>query len=133
MRRRVDAEREHCDRLAEREDAARRELGVSLGVALLGSILASLYRRGLAALPLPDQIAEPASKSIGAALQTAQRTTDPRLAELLAATAPASFVDGYQAALLTAAALATIAALTVHRLGPRRPARPASHAPAITT
>lgn len=97
-----------------------RELGASLGVALLGSILASLYRGALAAAPLPDRVAEVARESIGAALHIARQTSDPHLAEILGTAATAAFVHGYQAALLTAAAVAAFAALAVHRLGPGR-------------
>ena len=77
------------------------ELGVALGVALLGSVLTALYRGGLSNVQLPERVQERAVESIGAALQLAQET-DAEFARTLAIAARQAFTGGFQAALVTA-------------------------------
>ncbi|SDS96805.1 MFS transporter, DHA2 family, multidrug resistance protein [Actinoplanes derwentensis] len=87
------------------------ELGVVLGIAVLGSLLTATYRSGLnlpATLPEADRAA--ATDSLGSALQV----LDPVLAE----TAKQSFVAAMQTTSLVAAAFTAIAALVAWRLIP---------------
>ena len=95
-----------------------RELGGSLGVAVLGSIVTSLYQARLALDLLPEQIAGVATRSIGAALQLAQQVPDPELRRQLARTARAAFVSGFRTAFVVAALVALFAAEMVRRFGP---------------
>ena len=96
-----------------------RELGGALGVAVLGSILASQFTTGVAAAveSLPAPLATAATGSLGAALQIAGQVGGPPGAELAAA-AKVVFVDAMGIALLVGAAIALTAAVIVARLMP---------------
>lgn len=93
-----------------------REIGAALGVAVLGSVLASVYRSGLPTAELSPDQAEAARSSIGAALEIAR--SNPSLEALLVA-ARDSFTDGFRLALLVGASIALAAAIAVARFGPR--------------
>jgi hypothetical protein len=100
---------------------ATRELGGTLGVAVIGSIFASLYRSGLDA---PGIVVTPASRaaaqeSIGAAIATAQRlgVDGPPLL----ATAQHAFFDGFRAGCLVASGVLFIGAIFVAVFLPARP------------
>lgn len=95
-----------------------REVGGALGVAVLGSVLASVYRQGLPTELLDVGQLEVARSSIGAALELARG--DPALAAL-ATSARDAFTDGFRVALATAAVVAALAALLTSRLGLPRP------------
>jgi EmrB/QacA subfamily drug resistance transporter len=95
-----------------------RELGGSLGVAVLGSILASLYRAGLPVAELPARVREIAVQSVGAALQVAEQAPQPELGRQLADAARAAFVTGFRVAFVVAAAVAVAAAAMVAAFGP---------------
>jgi EmrB/QacA subfamily drug resistance transporter len=87
-----------------------RELGGALGIAVLGSVMQSIYRNHLDVASLPGPLADKAHSS-------------PALASRLPAIADqarAAFVDGMQSALLLAAAVAALAAVTVVVLLHRR-------------
>lgn len=71
-----------------------REVGGALGVAVLGSVLASVYRQGLPTELLDVGQLEVARSSIGAALELARG--DPALAAL-ATSARDAFTDGFRA------------------------------------
>ncbi|HEU4488666.1 MAG TPA: DHA2 family efflux MFS transporter permease subunit [Actinomycetota bacterium] len=96
-----------------------RELGGALGVAVLGSILASQFTAGLAGAvgSLPAPLATAASSSLGAALQIADQIGGSSGAQLAAA-AKDTFVDAMGVALLVGAAIALLASLIVARLMP---------------
>ncbi|SHG62485.1 drug resistance transporter, EmrB/QacA subfamily [Jatrophihabitans endophyticus] len=81
-----------------------RELGGALGIAVLGSILLSLYRGHLPLPGVPHRVAEHARESLAVA-----RAIDPSLA----GRAQAAFVDGMQVALATAAGMLLLAACAV--------------------
>src|SRR5581483_3056004 len=98
-----------------------RELGGALGVAVLGSLLASKFTGGLpssvAALPGPAQAA--VRSSVGGALGVAA-TLPGAAGSALAAGAKAAFVDAMSVTLVTAAVVAVLAAVMVRRFYPDR-------------
>jgi MFS-type transporter involved in bile tolerance (Atg22 family) len=104
---------------------ATRELGGTLGVAVIGSVFASLYAARLA-LPrgLPSQAAQAAHESVGGAFLAAQRVADaglgPAAAQLRDAAARA-FFDGFAVGCLVAAGVALIGALAAAVLLPAHP------------
>jgi EmrB/QacA subfamily drug resistance transporter len=105
---------------------ATRELGGTLGVAVLGSIYASLYADHLtaanAALPAPARDA--AAESIGAAQLVAAHLPDPAAAQALLHSATGAFLDGFSAACLAAAGVTLFAAIVTAFCLPSRPTAP---------
>lgn len=104
---------------------ATRELGGTLGVAVVGSVFASLYGASLV-LPagLPARAAEAASESVGGALIAADQLSAAGLetvAAALRATAATAFFDGFAAGCLVAAAVTAIGAVAAATLLPGRP------------
>jgi EmrB/QacA subfamily drug resistance transporter len=81
-----------------------RELGGALGIAVLGSVLQSLYRDHLDTTGLPSAVAGQARESLALAA---------RLGPKVAASAEQAFVDGMHAALLTGAGALFAAAAAV--------------------
>jgi hypothetical protein len=101
-----------------------RELGGALGVAVLGSLLASWYNGPIVdavGSRLPDSATNVASDSIGGALAVAQSIGGRAGAEL-GAVARATFVDAMGSAMLVGAATALVGAIVALLLLP-------SHAP----
>ncbi len=97
-----------------------RELGSALGIAILGSLLASSYRREVAPalVGLPPQVAEGASSSIG----FVQAGVLDRLGAAgppLVSAARSAFVDGVGTAVLSAACVVAVGALVVAVRAPR--------------
>lgn len=81
-----------------------RELGGALGIAVLGSVLQSIYRNNLDLSGVPSSIAEKARESLALALHAGGD---------IASRAQSSFVDGMQAALLVGAGAVAFAAIVV--------------------
>jgi EmrB/QacA subfamily drug resistance transporter len=81
-----------------------RELGGALGIAVLGSVLQSVYRNHLDIGGLPGSTADHARSSLALAMQLGRQT---------AHSAQNAFVDGMHYALLGSAATLVAAALTV--------------------
>ncbi|GIU85663.1 MAG: MFS transporter [Acidimicrobiia bacterium] len=109
---------------------ATRELGGTLGVAVIGSVFASLYSQRLADLPafLPTEARDAAAESVGAAFVAADRVEAaglPGVAEALRAVASDAFFSGFAVGCLVAAGVAALGALAAVRLLPSRPAPPA--------
>jgi len=98
-------------------------VGAALGVAVVGSVLSSLYSSSLApaTASLPPPVAEAANGSIGAALGVASQL-GPAGAPLADA-ARAAFVEGMGGGMLTAAAVAFAGAVLVMLLLPARARR----------
>ena len=102
-----------------------RELGGTLGVAVIGSVFASLYAARLA-LPdgLPDEAVRAAHKSVGGAFLAAQRVADAGLgsaaAQLMNA-ASRAFFDGFAVGCLVAAGVALLGAAGAAILLPAHP------------
>jgi hypothetical protein len=90
-----------------------RELGGALGIAVLGSLLQSVYRDHLDVSGLRGPAAENARSSLALAS---------RLGPRVAHSAQSAFIDGMQYALLGGAAAVTVAAIGVLALH-RRPGR----------
>ncbi len=91
-----------------------RELGGTLGVAVLGSILASVYSgkvaTGLADLPLPQQAHDAATNSMLTGVQAAHSIPDPVGAQLGGLVKDA-FLDGFHTASLVAGGVSVAAAV----------------------
>jgi EmrB/QacA subfamily drug resistance transporter len=91
-----------------------RQVGGALGVAIIGSVLASTYgtRVGdaMAGQPLPSGVASEVENSLGFALETANRIGG-SAGQALASTAKTAFVDGMHQAFLVAAAIALVGAI----------------------
>src|SRR5436190_791675 len=100
-----------------------REVGGALGVAIVGSMLSSLYATNLnAKLPanVPTQVRDAANQSVGAALQVSAQLG--RVGAPLAAAARESFVSAMSRASLVTAAVALVGALLAWRFLPARAA-----------
>jgi len=79
-----------------------RELGGTLGVAIAGSLVASIYSAkivdGLAGTPVPAQAVDAAKDSVIAALGVAERATDqagPAAGDLIRHVASNAYIDGF--------------------------------------
>jgi EmrB/QacA subfamily drug resistance transporter len=107
---------------------ATRLLGSTLGVAVIGSVYASLYNNRLTdRLPaeLAPRLARTAHDSVGAALELATRTGrdgHPALANGVHAAASKAFFDGFSSACLVAAGVCAAAAIVTLLLLPAHPA-----------
>lgn len=91
-----------------------RELGGALGIAVLGSVLQSVYRSNLDVTGVPAPAAEQARSSLALAVH---------LGPQVAASAENAFVDGFQTALMIGAAALVVAALGVIALYSSSPDR----------
>ena len=108
-----------------------REVGGAIGIAIMGSVLASGYRSEMATrtakFPIPDAIRPVVEDSIGAAMHVA---SDPRTpasgAAALRDAARHSFIVGNQTAFWVAAAVAVLAGLIVSRNIPNEAPVPGS-------
>ncbi|TCJ95694.1 EmrB/QacA subfamily drug resistance transporter [Nocardia alba] len=100
-----------------------RELGGTLGVAVLGSVLASVYSAkvadGLDAVLVPEQARAAATNSMMSGVHTARSIPGPtgiQLADLV----KAAFLDGFHSASLVAGGVAAVAAVAGWFLLPAR-------------
>jgi EmrB/QacA subfamily drug resistance transporter len=106
---------------------ATRILGGTLGVAVIGSIYASIYSSRLTdALPaqLGGSIADSAERSVGTAFGSAAHLNaagQPAVAQELHEAASSAFFDGFQIAVLVAAAIALAGAVAAAILIPNQP------------
>ena len=101
---------------------ATREVGGTLGVAVIGSVFASLYAAQVEDLPatLPPEVAQVAGESVGAAFAVAaQLPAGP--AELVRAAAEQGFFDGLAAGCLVASGVALAGAVVAAVALPARP------------
>ena len=112
---------------------ATREVGGTLGVAVIGSVYASVYTAALAANAVwsqaPEGIADRAAEGIGIALgvvEAASSVVGPEIAAQLADAARQSFIDGLVLGCVVAAAVAIVGAVMVALVLPSRPKAPAS-------
>jgi len=98
-----------------------RQVGGALGVAILGSLLSTVYTNKLDDISgqLPPPAAAAANSSIGGALEVARRAGGPQ-GQQLADFAKRAFVDGMQQSLLVGAGVALLGALIALVLLPAR-------------
>ncbi|MFW0786473.1 DHA2 family efflux MFS transporter permease subunit [Gordonia sp. CPCC 206044] len=91
-----------------------REIGGTLGVAVLGSVLTSVYTAGvggrLAALGVPDAVRGIAGESVMAGVEVAQRAPG-NVAESVRVAVQQVFVDGLHSAVWVAVAVTLVAAI----------------------
>jgi EmrB/QacA subfamily drug resistance transporter len=114
---------------------ATRILGGTLGVAVIGSIYASLYSSRLASalsVPVPEGATVAAHRSVGGAFQAAA-TLDaggrPALARALHDAASSAFFHGFAVACLVASAVAVAGAVMAAVLIPAQPPQASADAP----
>src|SRR5262249_32834209 len=94
-----------------------RQVGGALGIAIIGSVLSSIYasKMGdfLAGTPVTGHAADTVKQSLGAALGVAHglAKTAPQLASSLANTANNAFVDGMHVGVLVAAGATLLGAV----------------------
>jgi len=103
-----------------------REVGGAVGIALIGTILASQYKDGIkdALVGVPADVAAVARDGLSPLVGFAHSAPDtPGLSELVA-TAKSSFVDGMQAGLRVSAAITFVVAVAVWKLYPTGHLRP---------
>jgi EmrB/QacA subfamily drug resistance transporter len=106
---------------------ATRELGATLGVAVIGSVFASLYRDAFiegAVREIPSAALGPAEESIGGALIAAERLAAAgatQASSALQSVASAGFFDGMQAGCLVAAGVCTLGAIFCFAVLPAHP------------
>jgi EmrB/QacA subfamily drug resistance transporter len=118
---------------------ATRELGATLGVAIIGSTYASLYASGIhdAAGSVPAPALDAASESIGAALAVSSQLGP--AGQSLLDVSQTAFFDGFQLGCLIAAAVLIAGSIFAARFLPSRPTAipeaepPAAPRPAVTT
>ena len=100
-----------------------REVGGTLGVAIIGSIFATTYGPRivelLTPLQLPKAAVSAAEESVGAAFAVAEKVGDPSLSESIQGMASSSFLEGFQAACTTVGIVAICGALLAFRFLPK--------------
>ncbi|MFZ9675621.1 MAG: DHA2 family efflux MFS transporter permease subunit [Ilumatobacteraceae bacterium] len=100
-----------------------REVGGTLGVAIIGSIFATTYGprivQLLTPLQLPDAAVSAAEESVGAAFAVAEKVGDPSLSGSIQGIASSSFLEGFQAACTTVGIVAICGALLAFRFLPK--------------
>ena len=105
-----------------------REVGGALGIAVLGSIANSVYRSDIDSRvlqPLPDEAAEAAGESIGAAIAISEEIPG-KAGELLASEAGDAFTSGFSTSLTVAAVVAAISGVVVFVVGQRTAPTPSA-------
>ncbi len=104
-----------------------RELGGTLGVAIVGSVFASIYSSRLgsdaAVSALPEQVRATMERSMAAAQQVIGQLPPPVIPDVRAAVNTA-FLDGLQIGSLVSAGIAAVAAVVVAVLLPARAKQP---------
>jgi hypothetical protein len=99
---------------------ATREIGGTLGVAVLGSVYSTLYLHGLSARSLPAAVLHPARSSFGAGQAVADHLP-PSVARTVELSVQGAFMHGLHAACFVAAAVCVAGAAAVSALLPSRP------------
>jgi EmrB/QacA subfamily drug resistance transporter len=100
-----------------------RQMGGALGVAVIGSILATVYRPGvtdaLTSLGAPANVITKAQDSVGGAIEAAA-SLPANLGNAVASAARSEFVDAFGGALLVAALVVLVASIVVFAFLPAR-------------
>ena len=101
-----------------------REVGGTLGVAVSGSIFATVYAPRIAEFLLPlgvsEEVADIAGESVGAAYAVAEQADSPEAADAIRQFASSAFMDGFQAACTTVSVVALVGAVLAWRFLPDR-------------
>ena len=101
-----------------------REVGGTLGVAIIGSIFATTYGPKIVDLlspfALPESAVSAAEASVGAAFAVSEQVGDPTLAGAIQEVASISFLDGFQAACITVGVVAILGAFLALKFLPER-------------
>ncbi|MEY4362159.1 MAG: hypothetical protein RL391_1465 [Actinomycetota bacterium] len=101
-----------------------REVGGTLGVAIIGSIFATTYGPRIVELltpfGLPEAAVSAAESSVGAAFAVAEQAGDPAATEAIRTVASSSFLDGFQAACTTVGVIAILGSVLALRFLPTR-------------
>jgi EmrB/QacA subfamily drug resistance transporter len=121
----------HKQGVASATNDAAREVGGTLGIAVLGSVLNDQYRAGVAAAApdsAPDGLVDTAQESLGAALGIAARLGE--RGDALGEGARTAFVDGLAVAFLGSASLLVLCAVVFAVVIPRR-GKPEQLPPAV--
>jgi hypothetical protein len=115
-----------------------RELGGALGVAIVGSLLTSVYaaKMGdfLAGKPVPTPVKGQIEQSLGYALGVGAKAVESGqrvFGELLVSTAKSAYVDGMHVGLLVSAAVALVGAVVAFLWLPARAAHGTEQTPAF--
>ncbi|MAT06075.1 MAG: MFS transporter [Acidimicrobiaceae bacterium] len=95
-----------------------REFGGALGIAVLGSIVASQYRSSFDATGLPAEVAAAADESIGAAVGVGRRLGGDAGADLIEQ-AGVAFTDAVNVAFFASAAVSVLTGVAVYLAGRR--------------
>ena len=107
-----------------------REIGGTLGVAIVGSIFATSYGPKIVDLlspfALPQAAVSAAEESVGAAFAVSEQVGDPTLASAIRDVASTSFLDGFQVACTTVGVVAILGSLLAYRFLPARAPRTAT-------
>jgi DHA2 family multidrug resistance protein-like MFS transporter len=115
--------------------SAVRQVGGTIGVAVLGSVLNSAYRDRLSLAGLPSEVAGPVRDGVASGIAVAERIGSPDLL----ASIEAAFVHGMDVLLAVSAGTAAVAAILALLFLPRHttqtqpqaPSEPASAGPAV--
>ena len=101
-----------------------REVGGTLGVAIIRSIFATTYGPKIVDLlspfALPESAVSAAKESVGAAFAVSEQVGDPTLAGAIQEVASTSFLDGFQAACITVGVVAILGAFLALKFLPER-------------
>ncbi len=98
-----------------------RQVGATIGVAVLGTVLSNAYQSRLASAALPAPVADAAKSSVAAGVVVAHKLRSASLLELVRT----AFVHGMDIMLWTCGGIALVSAILALAFLPRR-ARPAA-------
>jgi hypothetical protein len=96
---------------------AMRQVGATIGVAVLGTVLSTVYRGKLLVTGLPADVASAAQSSVGTGVAVALRLRSPQLL----ASVHAAYAGGVDVMLWVCAAIAIVAAVLAALFLPRQP------------
>ncbi|NBO54252.1 MAG: MFS transporter, partial [Actinobacteria bacterium] len=104
-----------------------REVGGTLGVAIIGSIFATTYGPKIVELLTPLQLPKPAidaaQDSVGAAFAVSEQIGEPALAATVREGVGTSFLNGFQTACVSVGIVAILGSLLAWRFLPARTAQ----------
>jgi len=100
-----------------------REVGGTLGVAIIGSVFSTTYGPQIVKLltpfNLPKTALTAAEESVGAAFVVSEQLGDATLTDAVREIAGSAFLDGFQAACTTVGVIAILGSLLAYRFLPR--------------